>query len=316
MASDHQTRSRRLRIIVTCAQRKTRPVPAELKLRTITTRRADTRLETWAQHLIDASEGAMPALELYAGEHWDIARRLASTDYPKGLRGELWVCSAGYGLIPAEARIVPYSATFSAGTPDSIPGGPKGASNWWASLARWAGPVTAARSLGELAASDPTARLLLVLSASYLTACRDDVMSAIANLEHPKLLSIISAGTKGHNELHQFLLPVDARLQYALGGSRQALNVRAADYIMSTGRYDHDDMSEGLAKLLATQPPLRYYDRRPATDDEVRKFIRQALCANARATHTGLLREFRSSQRACEQARFAALFQIERRSQS
>jgi hypothetical protein len=310
-----QSRLSPVRIVVTCTQRKTRSVPARLKLRTITALRTSTRLKSWAQRLSEPTVDATSALELYAGEHWDIARRMASTKYSKAPSRELWVCSAGYGLIPVEAAIVPYSATFSVGTPDSIPDGPEGAARWWAALADWRGPVRAPRSLEELVASDPTARLVLVLSAAYLSACRDDIMQAVAGLEDPKLLSIISAGTKGDKELQQFLLPVDARLQYALGGSRQALNVRAADHLLAAGHCDHHDMSEALSRLLSRQPPLRRYNRHRATDEEVRAFIREALRTNGWATHTRLLREFRSSQRACEQARFASLFHLERRSQ-
>ena len=314
IVSSSQGRSSLLRVVVTCTQRKKRPVPAGLKLRTITAQQTRTRIKRWAERLSEPSVDTTSALDMYAGEHWDIARHMAVTEHPKVPRRELWVCSAGYGLIPVEAAIVPYSATFSVGTPDSIPHGPEGAATWWAALADWSGPTTAPRSLNELAVSQPTARLILVLSATYLAACRDDILRAIASLKEPKLLSIISAGTKGDKELQEFLLPVDARLQYALGGSRQALNVRVIDHLLAGGHYDHQDMFETLTRLLACQPPVRAYNRQPATDGEVRTFIREALRSNKFSTHTRLLGEFRSSQRACEQARFASLFHLERRS--
>jgi hypothetical protein len=157
--------------------------------------------------------------------------------------------------------------------------------------------------------------LLLVLSAPYLRACRDDVLSAIDRLEHPGLLSIVSAGTKADKELEGFLLPADARLQHEFGGTRQALNVRVAEHLLSAGLYEHDEMAEALAMLLARQPALVRYGRRPATDAEVRAFVREALLMDVKATHTRLLREFRRSQRACEQSRFASLFHLERKAQ-
>ena len=315
VAPRRQARPVPLRVVVTCTQRKTRPVPGSLRLRTITAVRTSTRLDSWARRLSSASVSTAPALGLYAGEHWDIARRLATAANPTAPQTELWVCSAGYGLIPTDAPVVPYSATFSPGGPDSVPAGTAGAADWWAALASWEGPVRGPRSLADLVASDPRARVVLVLSAPYLRACRDDILAAVASLKDLKLLSIISAGTKDDKELQTFLLPADARLQHVLGGTRQALNVRVAEHLLSAGILDHDAMSGALASLLASQPPVPRYDRLPATDDEVRAFIRAAVRSDGDITHTRLLREFRSAQRACEQTRFAALFRLERRAQ-
>ena len=81
-----------------------------------------------------------PAIDLYAGEHWDVARRLANlSDADTSV--ELWVCSAGYGLIPASAPSAPYAATFTPGNADSVPDGAEGASAWWNALASWEGPL-------------------------------------------------------------------------------------------------------------------------------------------------------------------------------
>jgi hypothetical protein len=260
--------------------------------------------------LAEAPVPPAPALDLYAGEHWDVARRLAQTS-PIATSVELWVCSAGYGLIPATAPIVPYAATFASGNPDSVPDGAEGAAAWWDALSEWKGPAGGARSFRDLVRSDAKTRVLLVLSAAYLKACRDDIIRAIDRLPDPKQLSIISAGTKIDGQLDGFLLPCDARLQTALGGTRQALNVRVADHLLVAGIVGHDEMSEALTKLLADQPAVARYERLPASDTEVRAFIRARLRANPRATHTRLLREFRDQNHACEQGRFAGLFAAE-----
>ena len=301
---------KRVRVVVTCSHRKTRPVPTSLRLRGVTSIRTPTRVRTWMTRLAETPVSSAPALDLYAGEHWDVARRLAQTS-PTGSEVDLWVCSAGYGLIPATAPIVPYAATFTVGNPDSVPDGAEGATAWWDALSEWNGPTGGARSLRDLVGSDAKTRVLLVLSAAYLKACRDDICRAIDGLADTKQLSIISAGTKVDDQLDRFLLPCDARLQTAVGGTRQALNVRAAEYLLATGIVGHDEMSEALAKLLADQPAVVRYERRPASDVEVRTFIRGRLRTNPGATHTRLLREFRNENRACEQARFAGLFVAE-----
>ena len=50
------------------------------------------------------------------------------------------------------------------------------------------------------------------------------------------------------------------------------------------------------------------YDRKPLTDEEVKRFIRGKLRANPKARHSPLLRSLRESGQACEQKRFKNLF--------
>lgn len=298
---------RQVRVVVTCTRRKTRPIPRALHMRNVPGARLSTRFRNWTERLTSAAARSVPALDLYAGEHWTIARHLCG-EAEMPAKVDLWVCSAGYGLIPVDAPIAPYSATFVPGDPDSVPGG---AAAWWAALGDWDGPAGGARSFVQLAAANPSARLVVVLSAAYLRACHHDIRQAADKLTDPVGLSIISAGTKHDRDLADFLLPADARLQSALGGTLQALNIRAAEYLLAVGLVDHEEMNAGLERLLAEQPPPRHYDRRRATDAEVRHFIRDHLRAEPPPTHTRLLREFRDAGYACEQGRFAALFATE-----
>ena len=117
------------------------------------------------------------ARDLYAGEHWMVACGLP--DLAGGGRIRLWVCSAGYGLIPADAPVRPYAATFTGGHPDSVPGGADGATAWWHALSLWEGPSSGQpRSIRELAAKEPAASYPAGAFRSYLHACRDDIAAA------------------------------------------------------------------------------------------------------------------------------------------
>lgn len=292
---------------MTCTLRKTSPVPPSLRVRAVTGVRLSTRFQHWTERLTNAQVPSRPALDLYAGEHWTMARRLADESQTVAAV-DLWVCSAGYGLIPATTPIAPYSATFAPGNPDTVPGP---ATDWWAALGDWEGPAERPRRLVDLAASDPSARHLFVLSAAYLRACHADVCQAAEKLNGSGRLSVISAGTKRDRDLADVLLPADARLQAVLGGTLQALNIRAAKHLLRAGLVDHEDMAASLRRLLADQPPPRRFNRRRVSDAELRSFIRDRKRADPTATHTRLLREARAANYACEQARFAALFAAE-----
>ena len=49
-----------------------------------------------------------------------LAGRARSSAASWGTRRRLWVCSAGYGLIPCRRPLHPYAATFASGSPDSV----------------------------------------------------------------------------------------------------------------------------------------------------------------------------------------------------
>jgi len=134
-------------VVVTCSHRKTRPVPAAHHLRAVRGAGISSRLTRWTRCLQESVEPAVPAVELYAGEHWSIAQRLPRADAGGGVR--LWVCSAGYGLIPADGPIRPYSATFAGTHPDRVPGGRRGAAAWWAGLADYPAPGNGPRSFAR-----------------------------------------------------------------------------------------------------------------------------------------------------------------------
>jgi hypothetical protein len=265
------------------------------------------------QRLTSSDLDTVRAEDLYAGEHWDIARALPrlATGFA---RPTLWVASAGWGLIPIDAAIRPYSATFSTRHLDSVSDNAQGAQDWWSAIAAWRGPTPgASRSLTALMADHPRDRVLLVLSQPYFAACGNDLRDAITTA-NDSMLSIIAAGVTPQPALAAWQFPADARLQHHVGGTRGSLNVRIAADLLSTGLTDHDAMSCHLRQRLTAAPDLPTYERRRLADDEVITFIRARRATNPSLSRTSLLRELRDGGMACEQARFADLFATATRS--
>lgn len=306
---------RPVHIVVACANRKRQAVPAALQLRRTPGVRQTTRASRWLQRLTTAATETLPAEDLYAGEHWDIARSLPTlaTGFS---RTTLWVASAGWGLIPADAPIRGYSATFTPGHLDSAATDTHGAQQWWQALATWPGPTPGSpRSLTGLVAEHPRDRVIIVLSKAYLTACETDLRAALA-MSKPGQVSILATGLTPRPDLTQWHLPADARLQHVVGGTRGALNVRIAANLLAAGLSDHAAMHDRLDKQLAAAPALTVYERRRLTDEDVLAFIHARRASDPTVSRTRLLRELRASGRACEQARFADLFTTAARSRS
>ena len=167
----------RVQLVVACANRKTQPVPGSLRLRHIVGSSPAGRAARWIDQLERSTEPTVPARQLYAGEHWQVVRELESITAAAGVDASLWVCSAGYGLVSADAPLRPYAATFATGHADSVSADPGNRPRWWASLADWKGPVPSApRTLRDLACREPHAVFLVALSSAYLAACADDLL--------------------------------------------------------------------------------------------------------------------------------------------
>jgi hypothetical protein len=302
--------SEHLHIVVTCANRKREPVPDRLCLRDVADPRPGLRFATWTRRLSTTSAGVRPAQDLYAGEHWQVARTLA--DFTPHRPTSLWVCSAGYGLIPAACAIPPYSATFAPGEPDSVGATRTKVQDWWSRLTEWAGPAARQpRSFAEVARRDPSATLVVVLSAAYQRACAKDVLAASESLRDGHLSVVGPPGVCA--ELSDLVVPVSQSLRHLVGGSMQSLNARSAAHFLQVAGPGDDLRTAWLREVAdrATRSAPRMPDGRRAglrlSDEEVRRFV-QGRLTDSSCTATRLLRELRQSGQSCEQSRFRRLF--------
>jgi hypothetical protein len=304
--ADHERRQTTVHVIVTCANRKSRPIPLHLQLGQVPGRSAAQRAHRWISRLTMTGDvSQIAAIQLYAGEHWSVARRFPTLNQP-GEEIRLWACSAGYGLIPAEAQIMPYHATLTPNQADSVPGT---ASSWWSLLSEWPGPVLEyPRTMQALVSADPTAVFIFVLSGSYLRACGADITAARECVTDLDRLIIVSTGARPEGDLAALMVPADARLQAHFSGTRRALNARIGAHLLAEGIRSKDQASEHLARLLAAQPPIPRYDRKKQSDREVIDRITQRLTQGPATSANRLLREFRDAGLACEQRRFSQLY--------
>jgi hypothetical protein len=304
-------------ILVTCTKRKTRPVPAGLRLGSVPAGPPAQRVRAWLGRLRSSREESVPAEAVYAGDSWNIIRMLSSGG-PGAPAVRVWICSAGYGLLSLASEVRPYSATFDGGQTDSVAvngqgGPPREASRaWWRLLSEWEGPGPhGPRTIAELADAHPRSPLLVVASEVYLGAVADDLRKGLGRLADPDQLSMISAGTSDLEGLSKHLLPCDARLQRLVGGARASLNARLARLALSSldGREPTcSALGELFSGLLAEQQDAPSRRRTALADAEVRRYLKEALERDPKSRPTPLLRKLRDSGRACEQSRFASLF--------
>ena len=226
-----------------------------------------------------------------------------------GCIAEVWIVSAGYGLVPISASLESYSATFSPGSDDSV--AQRDSQAWWDFLASWRNhDLSGPRNLTELALHDTSAPMIVALSKTYLQAVLHDLTRAADAMGKKADLLLVSTGTPS-DSLEEVQLPCDARFLTSLGGSRTSLNARVADRIIATSdrhQFDSAKVRNLLQKDLDRSKDILRYDRRKQTDFEIRNWIRTRLNTDC-FSRSSLLREFRDAGFACEQRRFAELYE-------
>lgn len=306
-------------VLVTCTNRKTVPPAPALSLRAIPGRTPAARVKVWLKRMRAAPGTSVSAEALYAGDHWHVVRSIQNDATRAKRQISVWVCSAGYGLIPLCAEIVSYAATFTSNHPDSVT---RAVDNrqarrtrreWWGALATWSGPEPGApRTIYELAREHKNSTLLLAASPQYLDAVADDLGRA-ATVLSPGRVCIFCAGADSRPcpQLDAFLVPCSARLQEALGGALNSLNTRCVRYAL---RHAGEDglqlpaLRTFFARLLRKQPKRQAPQRTPLSDEEVYRFIQTALGKDSTIRPTPLLFRLREGGLACGQSRFCALF--------
>ena len=299
-----------------CANRKRKPPARGLQLGAYPTG-IEARSAQWLKRIGRPETDTVTAHDLYMGEHWSVVKGLHEAAGQGGCDIEIWVVSAGYGLVPAESLLEPYSATFSPGSRDSVVQGVLGEQRneanryWWEQLTRpRASRETETRSLTQLARKDPSVPIVVALSKTYAQAVREDLNAASLAMGNNKNLMLVTTGGP-LTHLENIQLPCDARFVNSLGGTRTALNVRVVDLIVRNCR----DHSFGLTAVrgflrhsLDNSGSIPTYGHRKKKSDAViRGLIRDRLRAHD-YSRSSLLRLLRDEGFACEQRRFSTLF--------
>ena len=302
-----------VRVVVTCASRKVTVPSRDLRLGTYPMG-LPARATRWTRRLDSPNSDRLEARHLYQGEHWSVVKRMVDQASDFGCIVEVWIVSAGYGLIPISANLESYSATFSPGSDDSVSRGKSDHRDnqaWWDLLTSWRNlDLRGPRNLTELALQDTSAPMIVALSKTYLQAVLPDLTNAAEAMSKKADLLLVSTGTPP-GSLEEVQLPCDARFLNSLGGSRTSLNARVADHIITTSdrhEFNSAKVKNLLQKNLDHSKDLLRYDRRKQTDFEIRSWIRARLNIDD-SSRSSLLRELRDAGFACEQRRFAGLYE-------
>ncbi|MEH3481641.1 hypothetical protein POV97_21355 [Enterobacter cloacae] len=207
-----------IHLIVTCTRRKTVAAgdaifPDE--------RDVERAYGIWQERLAQARRGSPPmtAGELYTGQHWSRAAAAAARN-----GAEMWVISAGLGLLHASDPVVPYEATFS-----SMPFCHR--THWERLTTR---PLSERRctSLKTLMQERPDDRFVVAASPVYLRAVESDLLAGRGTLTTPEQLQVVTS--KGYQgSLKDSVRYTSAGMMKGLNTNMTGLNVSYALQLIS-----------------------------------------------------------------------------------
>ena len=288
-------RDARVALIVSCTNSKTLPVSPGLRAADL--EEGPERVQRWNEG-VEAAQHRRALRTLYAGAQWAASLELERHATQLGYDVDLWVVSAGLGLMSADATAPAYAASFAAGV-DAVASTPMGLREWWECVSRRRGS-----SFRDLAAEHD--QVLVVLAPTYL----DVVMPDLAALRGDRF-AIVSS-------LRDSLVYSSVGLRPALGASSMNLNARAAAALLDlaagepigsdTVRARWDEWTSRNARSVPAA-------RRGVEDDEVSAFIKERLTAS-QASRSALLNALRAQGTACEQTRFQRLYEEVARSRT
>lgn len=289
-------------VITTCTNRK-RQEPAErLCARTLARGEPAEVAQRWFARLSASDDPHIPARDLYCGRSFREAERAAAA-----VDGDLFVISAGLGLISASTKSPAYNLTISTASPDCVLpliGGD--AATWWAQVST--------RSSFATEFVDQEGLILAALPRPYLEMVAKDWARWPAGRLARLRLFCKELPDNLPGGLRRTWMPYDDRLdQVGRGraGTQADFAQRAlrhfADHIAAAG-----EGAAGHARLVAEalaghQAPERP-DRERMTDRALVDLITREWDAVGGRSGAMLARLRRELNVACEQSRFKDLF--------
>ena len=297
-----------INLVVTCTNRKATAPPASLQARTLTGKSIASRAKVWTDRLSERTDG-IPAGALYKGDHWSVIQSIAPSR--GALTVNVWIASAGYGLISPRSRVVAYAATLAGRHPDTVACSSDDRRLWWTSLTHSPARVLPVepRSLRQLASKYSSSPLIIAASPEYIDAMTDDILSAVAKLDTPNLLSVLCRTGGAPTELEPFVVALNASFASVLGGALTSLNARVVRWLVSFGAAE---LTRSTVKRyvgqLAERCPARAVPKRTRMNDAEIILLIQREQRTQHRSRSALLRVLREKGYGVEQSRFGKIY--------
>lgn len=298
-------------IAVNCTSKKTATAGKDLCARNLGRGEVAQLAKEWRSRVDGACAQQVPARELYSGRAFALAGKTAER-----AGADLYVLSAGMGLVKQDALMPPYNLSVAPGTDDCILQRARGesftASQWWAALHEAQGT----RPLVNLLSQSPKAMLVLAATRPYIEMVEEELMSLTA-VQMSRLRIVGPTRVDGLPELlRPSVMPYDDRLNDAdlgLQGTRFDFAARALTHFVGLVGGDEriqspQDHAKRVRLSLARRQAPERLQRERIDAEALRRHVR--MLKKAGESKTSALAKLRKDLGyACEQQRFSSAWE-------
>lgn len=273
-------------------------------------------INSWCNALNEAisTSATVYAEDLYKGGHWATAKAIL-TDYPV----DLWVLSAGLGLLHHKDKVVPYRATFAVGYDESIPlysqeyVGRSFHRTWWKEItSRSIFKSEHPASILDLMKKNKKDYYVICGSPDYINAIELDIINGLEYLVDAKKQLLIITSKKINDRLTAYLFKTNQNMAQWLRCNMLMLNISVAKYIVkefTSKKFNNlNELSQKLVEELKELPEREVKKGIRRSPEEVRSFILKLMQQKPDLSATNALREFRNSGNSFEEKHFRAEF--------
>lgn len=300
-------------LLTTCTNRKRSIVPEALHASTLKNGSQEELLFQWVDRLSNNVD-LHSVSQVYCGRSFSEAS-LARQD----VSGELWIISAGLGLVSLSDKIPSYSLTITSNGSDNIAkkiiGQSFEPSKWWQGI-----NDSNPNPISDLVIKNPDKLFIFAISSSYIQLIASD-LSAIPDADIGRVRFIgLSIRDTMENRFDRYVMPYDERFDgpdSKYRGTRSDFSQRAMrHFIKEIVRYaPHQDANNHFVlvdqKLKDHRLPQKF-NRIRKSDDEILDIINKHSSSLGNSS-SQMLRFIRDHENiACEQKRFYKLFQSTR----
>ena len=240
----------KIQVIVTCAANKTVEVPEELQFGKLPTLSVNESVSEWINRLKSTNVGLVKMIDLYKGGYWGIVKDINSNSKVDNV----WVLSAGYGIINANQEVKPYAIALKDNSYDSIKLNTIGQSN--DSYSQWWNNITSKRKLTitDVYNQYPEDIFIVYASYEYMKAIKNDFINIV---DKPNVL-IVSPDTK-IKEFTPHILNTNLRLRSFLGGNKMTVSPLTVKHLVENIDkigYTKDKVNTYFKEIISKQPEL------------------------------------------------------------
>ncbi|MBB6055492.1 hypothetical protein [Tolumonas osonensis] len=307
---------KRINLITSCTNSKKRGSNAPLRLSHIKDHvtNLDRLAKKWLTNVHDelSNSGGYSVTSMYRGSHWFNAIKASNQS-----NIDLWVISAGLGLLHCDDKIINYQATFSSGYDDSIPKyeftSVVSNQKWWSCLCDMTTNITHPNSISSLMETRRDELFIIAASNQYIEAVFLDLINGMKHLNSPESqLVVITSGKLKVNELDKCLLFSESKLKKWLGCNMVSLNICLANRLIEFCRNSTTNDFILSKKIISNEiNNVAVKEERKTikcTDDEILEYIAMIKKFVPDISASNCLKNFRQMGNSSEERRFRNLF--------